>query len=418
MIVLHIDITSLDQSVIDSLEEVTYVNISDIDDVMDYLDKNDVSLLLVGEEILYISGLEALDLLNNSSHNRIPTVFIVDTEDNYHFEHYSFLGVNDCFVRNSITTNTIQKYLKKGKTQKELYKDMQNLSVAIIDDSKVSLAVIQSILKNENINNIKLFNDPRGLLKDFENFDVFFVDVVMPGITGDKLVGMIRRMSPNSIIITMSTVDNVQTISNVLGAGSDDYIIKPFNKIELLARLRTNYRSFVLLKELEKKNIELDRLSKIDSLTGAYNHGHIFNIIKKELTSALHSGLPLCLLLIDLDLFKLVNDRYGHGIGDEVLMSLSKLFIDKSRINDHFGRYGGEEFLFVMTNTSLDKAVVLSECLLGLFSSSAVNGMDSAATFSGGLVMWDGSETNSQLIKRADDILYIAKKQGRNRILT
>ncbi|MGL1892836.1 MAG: diguanylate cyclase [Spirochaetaceae bacterium] len=420
MIVLHADINRLDLNVISSLEnsyDVVYNCLDTVSETVDYLNDNDVSLLIVGESLNGGTGLELIKLINETNINMVQIIYVVEDPKNPHLENYTTLGVVDCILRSKVLENSLNKFLNMITMQKSIEQSMKSLSVAVIDDSKVSLKAVESILTEEGLTNIRLFNDPMDLLANFEYFDVFFVDLIMPGITGDKLVAMIRSMSSNSIIITMSSIDNVNTISNVLSAGSDDYVVKPFNKVELLARLRTNYRSFALLKELECKNIELDRLSKTDSLTGAFNHGHIFRKVELEIENSRLTNNPVSMLLLDLDLFKNVNDKYGHGVGDNVLIALSKLFITKSRSMDCFGRYGGEEFILLMSNTSLEKAISISNSLSRTFSKTIVDGMDRPVTFSGGLVCWDGSETDKTFMKRADDLLYEAKKAARNKIM-
>ncbi len=420
MFILHADNLSLDKEIINEILEdgtVVYKRFCLVDEIISFLAENKISLLVIGEKLDDGTGLELINSINNSTHHRVPIIYLVDNKDNYHLEHYATIGVKDCILRSNLSIYKLKSYLKLLDVQNKVTLGMSSLSVAIVDDSKLSLKVAESILKEEKITNITLFDDPITLLKDYKYFDLFLVDIVMPGISGDKLVSMIRKISPKSIIIAMSTVDNVKTISNVLGGGADDYVIKPLTNVELIARIKTNYRSFMLLKELEDKNMELDRLSKTDSLTGAYNHGHIFNTVKKEIIRAGGSGLPLSMLLIDLDLFKKVNDTYGHGVGDEVLISLSKLFIKACQGKSYFGRYGGEEFVFVMTDTDLEEASILSNRLNKEFQVMEISGINEPVTFSGGLVLWDGTEGDKEFMKRADGNLYRAKDTGRNRII-
>lgn len=420
MLILHADINALEKSIYEGLDQradTTLVHLELEKDILDFLDKNDISLLLVGENLKNSSGLNLINTINNSSYLGIPIIYIVDNENDYYMENYSKIGVRDCFLLSDLSLMKIDRHIRTLSEQKKLYEGMSNLSVAVIDDSPLSLKVVNGLLKDEGIKNVKSFSDPVTLLKEYEAFSLFIVDIVMPGITGDKLVGMIRRMSPNSIIIAMSAVDNVKTISHVLSIGADDYLVKPFNNFELRARIRTNYRSFMLLQELEDKNKELARLSKTDSLTGACNHGFLVSSIKDIIISSRLVNSSFSMLMLDLDFFKKVNDNYGHATGDDVLVALSNLFINKIRNNDIFGRYGGEEFLLLMPNTAIDKASIITNSLSSLFSSLKIGEIDSPITFSGGLVQWDGEESYKELMKRADDMLYSAKNTGRNKIM-
>lgn len=295
--------------------------------------------------------------------------------------------------------------------------EMNELSVVIIDDSTLSQKVAVKILEDAGFSHITTFTDPVTFLKEYRDFDLYIVDIVMPSISGEKLVDMIRKMSPGSIIIGMSTVDNIDTISRVLSVGADDYVIKPVNKVELLARIRTNFRSFNLLKELEVKNFELDRLAKTDSLTGAYNHGHIFSMVKQEIKRAKKNSSRLSLLLIDLDHFKDINDTFGHGMGDQVLKTLARVFQKWKSEGHSFGRYGGEEFMLLMPNILLSDAYLYVEKIRSHFTDLNIKGVDRRVTFSGGLVEWNGEEGYREFIKRSDDMLYRAKEGGRDQIL-
>lgn len=295
--------------------------------------------------------------------------------------------------------------------------NMNELSVVIIDDSTLSQKVAVNILKEAGFNNITVFTDPVTFLKEYKEFDLFIVDIVMPSISGEKLVDMIRKMSPGSIILGMSTIDNIDTISRVLSTGADDYVIKPVHKLDLLARIRTNYRSFSLLKELEVKNRELDLMAKTDSLTGAFNHGHIFSLVKSEIKRVKKNSSSLSLLLIDLDHFKDINDTFGHGVGDQVLKTLARVFQKWVKDSHFFGRYGGEEFMLLMPNISLSDAYLYVEQIRSHFLELRIKGVDRPVTFSGGLVQWNETEGYKEFIKRADDLLYRAKEGGRNQII-
>lgn len=386
-----------------------------VEDALNFLESNIVDLILVGSNLLGGTGVSFIHKLTETRHKNHSVIYIYNDKNELSIEQRFALGIVDYISRSELTPGRILGYLDRLIEQDKLLEGVKKLSIAIIDDSIVSIKVISSILKEVGITDFKSFQDPRDLIMSGDTFDVYFIDMVMPGITGDKLVAMMRGQSPKSIIISMSSVNNVKTISNVLSYGADDYIIKPFNREVFIARLKTNFRAYNLMNELDCKNYELELLSKVDSLTGAYNHGHIFKVLNNEIERATYQEGVFSLLIIDLDFFKEVNDNYGHVSGDNVLITLSELFLSKARERDFFGRYGGEEFLFIMGDTKLQDATMFVTEIHKEFSNYQIPEIDRYITFSGGLVQWNG-EFVSELVRKADDLLYEAKKDGRNNI--
>jgi two-component system cell cycle response regulator len=381
---------------------------------LDILNKVDIDLVFITTTLKDSPGIDFISTLSQGSFYSIPIVYIYTKKDEVPNTRRFSLGLVDYISQEEFTPGRVIAYLNRNIEQQKLIEGIKELSIAIIDDSKVSIKVIASILEEIGVDKYKSYMDPRDLIMSGETFDVYFIDMVMPGITGDKLVSMMRGQSPNSIIITMSSIDNVKTISNVLSSGSDDYIIKPFNKDVLIARLKTNFRSYNLLRELEVKNRELDRLSKTDSLTGALNHGYIFKKLSRAIEKSTFQGSPLALAIIDLDFFKEVNDNYGHVAGDNVLVAITDLFKKRLPKEAAFGRYGGEEFLAILPYDQKSSFSIL-DGIREEFFDLRFKGVDRSLSFSGGLALWRG-ESESDLVKIADSLLYEAKKSGRNNI--
>ncbi|WP_051355815.1 sensor domain-containing diguanylate cyclase [Acetobacterium malicum] len=178
-----------------------------------------------------------------------------------------------------------------------------------------------------------------------------------------------------------------------------------------------------ILKKLEESNLNLKRQESIlleqsntDALTGACNRGCIFSILED-----IHVNTPLLyatftVIMIDLDHFKSVNDRFGHQAGDEVLIETVRIMMDNLRKTDFLGRYGGEEFLIVMPDTTLDEGYRIAERIRTKIKDTRFYHATIDLTISGGIAQWDHSSI-SELIETADRLLYQAKKSGRNTIL-
>jgi len=166
--------------------------------------------------------------------------------------------------------------------------------------------------------------------------------------------------------------------------------------------------------QLRKANKDLKEQAITDGLTGLFNHKRVLELLEAELKRAQRYQTQLSVLMLDIDYFKKVNDNYGHQVGDEVLMKVSDIIRDNIRETDIAGRYGGEEFLIIFPNTSSKKALNTA-----LRINKAIGDHQYKEgfkiTISGGLSDWKG-ENSSKLIRKADELLYKAKEQGRNRI--
>jgi diguanylate cyclase (GGDEF)-like protein len=165
---------------------------------------------------------------------------------------------------------------------------------------------------------------------------------------------------------------------------------------------------------------ELRRIAVTDELTGLANRREILHALDWLIGAARRSGRPLSVAVLDIDHFKRVNDVHGHPAGDEVIRRVAHLAVEIMRDQDLVGRLGGEEFVIAMPNTDLEHARLACERLrlaLGELSILLPTGSAVAVTLSTGVTQFSGSEDRTQLIARADEALYSAKQQGRNRVL-
>lgn len=163
---------------------------------------------------------------------------------------------------------------------------------------------------------------------------------------------------------------------------------------------------------------KLAQMAKIDSLTGVYNRRYLDIRLSEEMERSRRHGNPLSIFLLDIDYFKVINDTHGHICGDYTLRNVSRLLQNAIRSSDILGRYGGEEFCCVLPETPFEQALVLAERCREQIASTQLSCTDQTVqlTVSIGVTSQNRGETLEQMVKRADDALYEAKRTGRNRV--
>ncbi len=188
---------------------------------------------------------------------------------------------------------------------------------------------------------------------------------------------------------------------------------KLFNEKRKTQRILNNLK--VLQKELEQKNKELERTSITDKLTNTYNRYKIDEVLNYELKRTLRNKDTFGLILLDVDFFKSVNDKFGHNIGDKVLVSITKTVKDNIRQSDVFGRWGGEEFLIIVPNTNKEDLIFLAQKIRRIIEVTPIS-IVGHKTCSFGLTVSKENDTSNKIVERADNALYFAKHNGRNRV--
>ena len=260
--------------------------------------------------------------------------------------------------------------------------------------------------------------------------DLILLDVMMPKVDGIEVAKRVKSDStlPFIPIIMQTALDSTESKVEGLDAGADDYITKPINFAELEARVRSLLRIKNLQEqvegqkhELEQLNERLLRISQTDGLTGLFNRRHIEQELGHMFDHSVRLGELLAVLMVDLDKFKSVNDTYGHQAGDEVLRQMSELLTRAVREIDRVGRYGGEEFMILLPGTSAEEAVTFGERARQAIEAHTFTfpGGELHRTASFGVAIFPHTRIHGcdDLVRAADDALYVAKETGRNRVV-
>lgn len=269
---------------------------------------------------------------------------------------------------------------------------------------------------------------------------VILLDLMMPDVDGLALLRYFRANPEirDVPVIVLSSRGEATVKADAFDAGANDYLIKLPDRIEMIARIRYHSNAYIMklqrdeayraLRESQKRlaetNLELLRLVNVDSLTGLANRRHFDESLHIEWKRAARNHLPLSVMMLDIDYFKLYNDTYGHLKGDEILRKVAEI-VQKSvmRPSDQASRYGGEEFVVILPETAANGAHLLAEEIRKNVEALNIphegSKIASCLTISIGIasVVPSGDDTALSLVKLADTALYKAKDGGRNRVV-
>ncbi|MCX5719783.1 MAG: diguanylate cyclase [Nitrospirae bacterium] len=308
---------------------------------------------------------------------------------------------------------------------------MAKAKILLVEDSKTQAGHIKEFLEKSGYEVIWVENGTSAIkIAKTHSLDIILLDLVLPDITGNEICRWLK-IDPDTrgIPIVMLTVkDSINDKVTGLEAGADDYLPKPYNEVELNARIYACLRTKALQDELRQKNRQLEELlvkvelmAITDPLTEIYNRRHFDTIFKREFIRVTRYKTPLSCLMIDVDHFKRINDTFGHQTGDSVLKEIAQIIKSCLRTEvDIVARWGGEEFIVLLTQTKKEEALNPALRMLKAISEHTFSGITSneQITVSIGVAgAPDPSIDNGEkLIRATDNALYEAKNKGRNRI--
>ena len=303
------------------------------------------------------------------------------------------------------------------------------MKVLIAEDENISRMVLAKALANHGYEVLQAHNGQEAwdiFQKEKEDIYIAILDWQMPKMDGIELCQRIKdaSLSHYVYVIFLTGKKDIDSIVEGLETGADDYLTKPFDRRELLSRLKVGLRLIEFEKALREANEKLHTLAITDGLTGISNRRAIFERLRSEISRAVRENSPFCLIMLDIDHFKKVNDTYGHGAGDKVLVEIVNRIKSELRPHDDIGRYGGEEFLVGISKADSKISRVIAERLRTCICERPFQIEDRKidVSISLGVVNFmpsrdhDINDLLEAMIKAADIALYKAKEAGRNRV--
>ena len=289
----------------------------------------------------------------------------------------------------------------------------QPSKVLIIEDQPTVASYYQMVLKMSGLD-AQIIADPRNVLEQLREFhpDLILMNTFLSGIDAADLARVIRQIDDfvSIPIIFLSNEDDFGKRIEALDLGGDDFLVKPIKASHLMAVVRSRLERSKTLRYYMVR----------DSLTNLLNHTAFSNVLAQEVNRCKRQNATLALAMIDIDHFKMVNDKYGHAAGDSALRGMSRLLQQRLRRSDIVGRYGGDEFVAVLIDCEAEQALRIMDDIRIHFSEIEFYPNETRSlslTFSCGISTFPTYQSAERLSDSADQALYIAKAGQRNRVI-
>ncbi len=315
--------------------------------------------------------------------------------------------------------------------------EKNGVKILVVDD-EASLRVILSQVLSEDGHEVTEAASGEEALEAFKDGDypLVITDIKMTGMSGIDLLKKIKETRPDTQVIIITSHASIDSAITALRLGAYDYLIKPFEDIDLVSAVANRANEMILLtienrrlleqlrnknEDLEKANRTLKELAIRDGLTGIYNHRYFQEALAMELLRSRRYKNVFSLIFFDVDHFKKYNDIHGHPKGDRLLYSMAQHVRERLRTSDFVARYGGEEFVIILPETPKDIAFQVAEDLRQFIEDQPYHGRETQPggkiTVSIGISSFpDDGTDGSSLIKKMDQSMYKAKHDGRNRV--
>ena len=313
----------------------------------------------------------------------------------------------------------------------------KGIRTLVVDDEESLRVIVSQVLEEEGFEVSTAESGEQALeMSKQRPFHLVITDIRMGGMDGIHLLGELKKVNQDTQVVIMTSHASLDTVIEAMRLGAYDYLIKPFDNLDLIPAVSNraieklkltleNRKLISKLKiqndELAEANIRLRDLAIRDGLTGLFNHRYFREMLDIEIARSVRNQTEFTLLFLDVDFFKKYNDTFGHLEGDYLLSTMGALLRERIRSSDIVARYGGEEFVVLLPETAKDRGVEVAEGIRRMVESKRFTREDKKetmpVTMSIGLASFpeDGDDAQT-LIHHADSLLYKAKNEGRNQV--
>jgi diguanylate cyclase (GGDEF)-like protein len=348
---------------------------------------------------------------------------IVELTNFYNIPSVIFTEVVDAKIQNALLNKNVINIISKNDLSgivcavTDISRTLKNYDtkILIVDDSSIYRKILKDSLKKIKLDVAEASDGVEALkiLEKNKNISLILTDYEMPNMDGLELTFRLREKYKKDQlgIIAISVVEEQNVISKFLKIGANDFINKRFTHNEIVTRINANLELLDLFGQIK------DMANK-DFLTGAYNRRYFFDTGRYIYSKSKRNKLPLAVAMIDIDMFKNINDKYGHDTGDIAIQEAKKILDKNLRISDLMARFGGEEFCVLLEDITIENVRLLFEKIRNKFQNNIIRTDRHIITYTVSIGIYFGlSNSLEEMIKLSDEALYAAKENGRNKVV-
>ncbi|MDH5183854.1 MAG: diguanylate cyclase [Gammaproteobacteria bacterium] len=393
---------------------------SNVTEASEYLAINDYDLLFVAAILGDTTGIELAEQIKQQTRhaNLIINIITSDIDKSTH-EQALASAITEVFHKGDLeeVSEFLTQYLKSNQNTA-----VETGSILYVEDDIAMAQYISAVMRDAGFDVVHTtIAEDAFKLFGKQAFDLVVTDLFLAGRnSGTTLVRKIRNLGGEQAqvpILVMSGTEDTATRVAILESGASDYVAKPVLVEELIARIRNLIRMKKLFERVEIQRKALQKMAMTDQLTGLYNRHSLSDMAPKYLSEACRHGIPLSLVVVDVDHFKKVNDTFGHSTGDIVLVEVAALLRDSCRNEDFAARFGGEEFVLLFPHCTLEDAINKAEQIRMDIEGLNPEDIHLTASFGVSCLSLDKLCTFDELFNDADSSVYEAKESGRNRVV-
>ncbi len=374
--------------------------------------------LIIASQIIIEDSANGFVAYHRQMKNAPPIILMIAEPDDTLMQNAKAAGIKDLFPKNNLTylKSSIRYYIQGRDTF-----DFHGGSVLYVEDSPSVAHIVIGYLNKMNLE-ITHYDSAEEAFQAFisRDFDLVITDVMLRGtMDGLSLVRMIRAHNTRiayTPILAMTGNDDTQLKIDLLHAGVNDYVNKPPVEKELAARVNNLITNKLLVDHVRNQQRSLYQVAMTDQLTTCHNRHSLTEYANRYIKDSIRYEFPLCVAIIDLDLFKRINDEFGHASGDRVLSEIGRLLMANCRQGDIVARVSGKEFLLLIPHCHLRDAAHKAEDIRSMIELSQPEGIYITASIGVAGLIDKHNEQFDKLYQAADNAVTLSKKNGRNQV--